>query len=337
MACSNHIFIILVVVLMLLVVAKGQFTTESDSIDYQSVTETYEESESIKSTELSSESSAEPTSEPTTEPKSEPTSVEPFTVGKPTNKMNTTDELPVVVPSKPLGPYEFQVLDDDTGKVCIKAYIEAELIVHYISSKKTSLQQATIPVDTKSEVEGTCNQEQAILTLVWSSKYQYSLQTTFNMINDSVKCSNSKNGMCWMLTSIQFTYNSADSTYFYHAKDARKKTVQSSVNKEFFKTPDTMSQTCNKDVLLKLPAASDNNKDEVDIKFIKLHIQPFSLVNSTYGPRKECEEGNAGSQSVVSVAVGATLGVVILIVIIIYAVGRRIGAINDRTGYKSVD
>ncbi|XP_033110466.1 lysosome-associated membrane glycoprotein 5-like [Anneissia japonica] len=243
------------------------------------------------------------------------------------------------VSSKPLGPYEFQVLNDDTGEVCIKAHLEAEVIVHYISSKKTSLQQATIPVDPKANVDGSCSSQQAVLTLKWS---KFTLKTTFNMINDSLKCSNSKNERCWMLTSIQFTYDS-NSKYFNHAKDARVKMVQSSVNKEFFRTPDTMSQSCDKDVLLKLPSTKDKNKDEVDIKFIKLQIQPFSLINRnppnepTKFAGKECEEGNVGSQSAVSVAVGATLGVVILIVIIIYAVGRRIGAINDRTGYKSVD
>ena len=41
--------------------------------------------------------------------------------------------------------------------------------------------------------------------------------------------------------------------------------------------------------------------------------------------------------NVASIAVGATLACLILVVIIVYAVGRKMGAINDRSGYKSVE
>ena len=86
--------------------------------------------------------------------------------------------------------------------------------------------------------------------------------------------------------------------------------------------------TINKVLVLRAPVWYDISKS-----FICLCFFLFAL-------SAEICEGDKivkPTSNVASVAVGATLGCLILIVIIVYAVGRRMGSITDRTGYKAVE
>ncbi|XP_070577973.1 lysosome-associated membrane glycoprotein 5-like [Ptychodera flava] len=230
-------------------------------------------------------------------------------------------------------------LRDDNDEACLKAVFSAWMKVAYYSGKKKELREAQIPLPPKAKVGGRCGDiySQSILRLEWAGG-KYSLKITFQTDQSNSSSENPEEGT-WCAKSIQFTYDTSDSNYFDDAVDAGKKTVQTFDDITLFDTPLKSSYLC--ETQDNIAMESKDEEDKVIMRIADLQLQPYEIENGEFSEGNLCEadkENQRRIDSTVPIAVGAALGCLILLVIIVYAIGRRFGALGTGySGYKSVD
>ncbi|XP_038073647.1 lysosome-associated membrane glycoprotein 1-like [Patiria miniata] len=233
---------------------------------------------------------------------------------------------------------DFVVRNDD-GVVCLRACFAALLKVDYLGQDedgKAVNRTAEIPIPKKADVGGFCNRGpdgQAALELRWDEE-MYSLKITFQKQNSTIK----GDPNFWDARVIQFTFDTRDSYYFGAAFNAGERVVRTKKGATFFATPQGNSRVCEAEDDIVMQSTS-NNTEQVTLEISQLQLQPYGMQNGTFSEGVDCGEDliENPNTNVASIAVGATLACLILVVIIVYAVGRKMGAINDRSGYKSVE
>ncbi|XP_022099438.1 lysosome-associated membrane glycoprotein 1-like [Acanthaster planci] len=246
-------------------------------------------------------------------------------------------EEPTEQSPQEVGDFVVYYNGDDT--VCLRACFAAVLKVDYTGEDEDGEmvnQTAEIRVPEKADVGGFCNRgpdEQSTLQLEWDEG-MYDLKITFQKKNSTVK----GDPNFWEARKIQFTFDTRDGYYFDNAVDAGVRTVRTSPGATFFATPQGNSRICDAEDDITM-LSSTNTTERVTLKISQLQLQPYGMRNGTFGEGVDCGEDllENPNSNVASVAVGATLACLILVVLIIYAVGRKMGAINDRSGYKSVE
>ncbi|XP_033640464.1 lysosome-associated membrane glycoprotein 1-like [Asterias rubens] len=233
---------------------------------------------------------------------------------------------------------DFMVPSDGSSPICLRACFTASFVIDYVGldeDKKVVNRSTEIPVPKKANVGGQCGlrDDQSFLTLQWDEG-RYTLKITFQKKNATKK----GNPNFWEARMIKFTFDTGDTQYFDSAINAGSRVVHSDPSMRFFVTPIGNSRVCDSEDDIIMTSAG-NTTETVTMEISELQMQPFGMVNGTFGEESDCGKDLIANPStnVASIAVGATLACLILVVIIVYAVGRKMGAINDRSGYKSVE
>ncbi|XP_072032165.1 lysosome-associated membrane glycoprotein 5-like [Amphiura filiformis] len=266
---------------------------------------------------------------------------------KPSEKGEATSavvptQTPTTQEPLPTADYKYEDID---GNVCLRLCLKAKFEIPYTALGPDGMElpkTAEVPFsDFKVKIGGDCDSgkkpgEAQILNVQWGPFLDREAAYSFKM-----KFSKTRSGDTddWLAEDLEFTYNTEDTTYFEDAADPGKVTVRVDSKAEFFETPYRSAYTCQADDSIEL-SSSDKMHTSV-LKIDEIRLQPFMKPknNGTFSEEEPCESDKQKkpTSNVASIAVGATLGCLILIVIIIYAVGRRMGSITDRTGYKAVE
>ncbi|XP_072167093.1 lysosome-associated membrane glycoprotein 5-like [Diadema setosum] len=220
---------------------------------------------------------------------------------------------------------------DGEGNACIRACFSAVLNIFY-SNKESEEEEVTVPLPRKATATGSCGSAAlpALLSIQWSEG-KYNLKFTFENTTADGKES-------WKARKVQFTYNMSDPTYFKNPARAGVHTVRSESDDSFFKTPAKKSRKCDAESDIQLLGGSNNDTFKVLLELRNLQLQPYNVVDDSFSEAEVCKnDKTAEGTNMASIAVGATLALVILVVIAGYAIGRRMGAITDRTSYSSMD
>lgn len=261
-----------------------------------------------------------------------------------TSKIKATSEPPVAPttqadePEPSDEPLDFYYPDDPTsGPACVRlCFKSATIRVPYKATDEFTgevvQRSANISITSKAQVGGRCGNgknEPTRLYLQWGT----------NLLKFTFIKTRSGDTDNWEANPIQFTYNTSDMAYFENAVDAGERVVRTNPEIEFFESPWRSSYKCNSDSEVNMTSTDKSETGSLLLK--ELQLQPFmeEKANGKWGEVEQCESDKIvkPTSNVASVAVGATLGCLILIVIIVYAVGRKMGSITDRTGYKSVE
>ncbi|XP_054758154.2 lysosome-associated membrane glycoprotein 5-like isoform X2 [Lytechinus pictus] len=224
------------------------------------------------------------------------------------------------------------IIRDDNGKACIRACFSAVLNVFYTNQQSESA-EVKVPLPTKAAARGTCGTltDPASLSIQWNEG-KYNLKFLFE--------NKTENGAeSWNARSLTFSYDTTDDTYFEDAAEAGMKSVRSQVDDDdLFKTSAEKSRKCEMEDEIELVGGASNSTDKAILELSQLQIQPYHLLNDSFSKAQLCQnDKEAEGTNIASIAVGATLALVILVVIAGYAIGRRMGAITDRTSYSSME
>ncbi|XP_785141.3 lysosome-associated membrane glycoprotein 5 [Strongylocentrotus purpuratus] len=248
----------------------------------------------------------------------------------PTSADETTQAAQELTTSSPADRADFTIRDDN-GKACIRACFSAVFNVFY-TKKQNKNAQVKVPLPSKATAIGTCGSvnDHALLTIQWNEG-KFNLKFAFENKTENGKES-------WKVKKLQFSYNTSDDTYFEDAAGGGMKTVQSEDDDDdMFKTPAEKSRKCETEDDIELVGIG-NSTDKAILELRQLQLQPYHLLNDSFSKAQLCKnDKEALGTNIASIAVGATLALVILVVITGYAIGRRMGAITDRTSYSSME
>ncbi|PIK62660.1 putative lysosome-associated membrane glycoprotein 5 [Apostichopus japonicus] len=244
------------------------------------------------------------------------------TIAKTTTKKQSTSSPDSLI----LQRGEF-LLRDENGDICIKANFAINFKIYY-KSKLSDQNEPSIPLSAKASVGGECvsDENTAFLTLQWKED-KYTLKFTFKKVPVEKR---------WIGERIQLTYDERDNPDFEGAVNPRLYVVQSSERDTFFSTKLGHSRSCvsEHDITLK----NSESKDKVIMEITKLHLQPFDLKNGTFGEEIPCKSDlHKKGNNTASLVVGLLLAAFILVVIIGYAVGRKMGYITERSDYSTME
>ncbi|XP_078001154.1 lysosome-associated membrane glycoprotein 5-like [Glandiceps talaboti] len=230
-------------------------------------------------------------------------------------------------------------LEDKDGKPCLKAIFSAIFKIGYYSGseEESELKEARLALPQAAKVDGECDDiySPATLKLQWFGKYTLKMTFDTNQVNGS----DSDETGSWCAKSIHFTYDSSDEKYFIDAVNPGSKSVKTLEDVTLFDTPLKSAYICQTQDNIAMQ--SDDEENKVILSIADLQLQPYDIENGQFGEGSLCEadkEKQRRIDSTVPIAVGAALGCLILLVIIVYAIGRQFGALGTGySGYKSVD
>ncbi|XP_061091216.1 lysosome-associated membrane glycoprotein 2 isoform X1 [Conger conger] len=152
------------------------------------------------------------------------------------------------------------------------------------------------------EVNGDCSVNKSDSTLVLTS---ISVNLTFTFKED---------GKNFVLHAVSVTIRSANGTSFSAANSSLS----------LWKAAVGSSYMCNKE-------QSYIVTDSFSLDTFKLHVQPFQVTGDSFATAEECQ-ADLPVNYIVPIAVGVALGVLIIIVVVAYFIGRRR---NQTSGYES--
>lgn len=246
---------------------------------------------------------------------------------KPTTIEETSEKkLIKLEAASPIGQRGEFSLTNEEGEICLKALFEIIFKIYY-KSKTADENQVSIPLSAKANADGQCgsDKEDAILILQWDED-RYTLKFTFKK--------NPKERR-WVCERIQLTYDKQNNPDFAGAVNPGICVVHTDEGDTFFGTKLGMSRSCKTEDDKTL--ISDDKKNKVVMEITRLHLQPFDIVNGTFGEESPCPSDLKKKNNTASLVVGLLLAMFILIVISGYAVGRKMGYITERPGYSTME
>ncbi|XP_076877079.1 lysosome-associated membrane glycoprotein 2 isoform X2 [Brachyhypopomus gauderio] len=203
------------------------------------------------------------------------------------------------LPNPTVGDYSVRA--DPNASICLMAKMGLQF--SFISSVGAKMQ--TINVDPSPNVtaaNGTCGSfgSDAVLTLT-SDK----IAVQFTFTNQTNK---------FHLRVLNFTVDIGNGTKF----------VEINSNLSLWEASLGSSYMCRKE-------QSYNITDKLTLNTFELQVQPFGVIDDKFSTAEECFL-DADLSFLVPIAVGVALGLLIVLVLISYLIGRR----KSRTGYQSV-
>ncbi|XP_064484141.1 lysosome-associated membrane glycoprotein 1-like [Ornithodoros turicata] len=226
----------------------------------------------------------------------------------------------VVVPAKaPIPEFSFGVWNPVDGTVCILAKFQAFFTISYNS--RGGHQTVTIKMPETAKSKGVCATEttEPILELTWPI-------FRFTMLFARTPGDKNDKGS-WSVHSLTLQFNT-NSQFFPGAINTGVRTARSGDNMTLFETPMGESYFCPTPKLVTL--TESRGARHVAVQFKDLRIQAYEFLG-TYGPAHRCSQVRmAGVQDpfpqdeTVPIAVGSTLAVMAVAVVVGYAIYRSV-------------
>jgi len=200
------------------------------------------------------------------------------------------------------------------GSLCILATLSASFDISYkIAGGKDSSAAFTLPEKDVivSTEESTCDDDAVKLVLSWGDGYSLNFDFKKEDKNSS-----------WDVQEIKLTYNTSDSTVFTNSSESGAKTVKNMDS--YFKTKMNVAYVCNKETKIKF----DDKESSVTLKNLKVQAYKFKSKSDFSTTVNKCSSDTGGGAAqekdiTVPIAVGATLAILIVVLIIAYFVGKR--------------
>lgn len=227
---------------------------------------------------------------------------------------------PPVPPRAPIPEFSFGVWSATDGTVCILAKFQVFFTITYAS--RGGLQTVTLKMPESAKAKGICATEdqEPVLELTWPV-------FRFILMFSRVPPVNDKGRGSWKVSGMEIQFNT-NSPFFPGATNAGKRTARSSDNMTLFETPMGESYFCPTPKLVTLTDSRGGRK--VAVQFKDLRIQAYDF-QGTYGPAHRCSQVRmAGVQDpfpqdeTVPIAVGSTLAVAAVAVVVGYALYRSV-------------
>ncbi|XP_077522308.1 lysosome-associated membrane glycoprotein 5 [Amblyomma americanum] len=227
---------------------------------------------------------------------------------------------PAVPPRAPIPEFSFGVWNATDGTVCILAKFQVFFTITYAS--RGGLQTVTLKMPESAKAKGICATEdqEPVLELTWPV-------FRFILMFSRVPPVNDKGRGSWKVSGMEIQFNT-NSPFFPGATNAGKRTARSSDNMTLFETPMGESYFCPTPKLVTLTDSRGGRK--VAVQFKDLRIQAYDF-QGTYGPAHRCSQVRmAGVQDpfpqdeTVPIAVGSTLAVAAVAVVVGYALYRSV-------------
>ncbi|XP_054712967.1 lysosome-associated membrane glycoprotein 5-like [Uloborus diversus] len=218
---------------------------------------------------------------------------------------------------------------DRNGKICILAKFTATFVITYDSIGGEQTITVNMPED--AEARGRCGtfDKGPFLELSWPG---FRLVMTFTEVNPKEKIEN------WELISMELLYNTA-SALFDGASNVGKKTAHS-LEDDLFSTPYGKSYFCpSPDVI----AMYNSKREKVVLARMKdVRLQVYDVQNAKFSQIQRCSLVRIGGipepfgqDETVPIAVGSTLAVVSVLVVIGYALWRNLS--TRKTDYDTME
>lgn len=227
---------------------------------------------------------------------------------------------PLVPPKAPIPEFSFGVWNATDGTVCILAKFQVFFTITYAG--RGGLQTVTLKMPESAKAKGICPTEdqEPVLELTWPVFRFILMFSRVPPVNDKGKGS-------WKVSGLEIQFNT-NSPFFPGATNAGKRTARSPENMTLFETPMGESYFCPTPKLVTLTDSRGGRK--VAVQFKDLRIQAYEF-QGTYGPAHRCSQVRmAGVQDpfpqdeTVPIAVGSTLAVAAVAVVVGYALYRSV-------------
>lgn len=226
----------------------------------------------------------------------------------------------VVPPKAPVPEFSFGVWNTTDGTVCILAKFQAFFTITYAS--RAGPQTVTLKMPETANSKGICASEdqEPVLEITWPVFRFILMFARIPPVNDKGRGS-------WKVSSLEIQFNT-NAPFFPGAINAGKRTARSSENLTLFETPMGESYYCPTPNLVTLTDSRRGRKVAVQFKDLRLQAYDFQ---GTYGPAHRCSQVRmAGVQDpfpqdeTVPIAVGSTLAVAAVAVVVGYALYRSV-------------
>ncbi|XP_042909596.1 lysosome-associated membrane glycoprotein 5 isoform X1 [Parasteatoda tepidariorum] len=218
---------------------------------------------------------------------------------------------------------------DGNGKICILAKFAASFKITYPSIAGEQHISVNMPEDAK--VKGRCGtfDREPILELAWPG---FRLVMSFTVVNPK------ENQNTWELLSMELLYDTA-SPLFDGATNVGKKTVRT-LEDGLFATPYGKSYFCPSPDVIPM---YDSRKERVVLTRMKdVHLQMYDVQMGKFSQFQRCSLVRIGGlpepfglDETVPIAVGSTLAVMSVLVVLGYALWRNVA--TRKTDYDTVE
>ncbi|KAK4825154.1 hypothetical protein QYF61_024151 [Mycteria americana] len=221
---------------------------------------------------------------------------------------------------------------------CLMAEFAAKFIVPYDvwASNYVDLitEQADIPLSRGAEMKGKCGTNESELEISWLEQ-AYTLKLFF--LKEGHNSSRGQEAF-WRLSRIQFTYDTAERTYFKDAVSPGKHTA-SSHRLSALVTPAGKSYECQAQQTISL-ISSDHQKS-VQLLLSEVRVQPFDITaDFVFSEEHKCPvDQREQLEETLPLILGLILGLVIVITLCVYHIHHKLTANQvqiprDRSQYK---
>ncbi|XP_026700491.1 lysosome-associated membrane glycoprotein 5 [Athene cunicularia] len=194
--------------------------------------------------------------------------------------------------------------------------------------------KADIPLSRGAEMKGKCSANESELEISWLEQ-AYTLKLFF--LKEGHNTSRGQEAF-WRLSRIQFTYDTAERTYFKDAVNPGKHTA-SSHRLSALVTPAGKSYECQAQQTISL-ISSDQQKP-VQLLLSEVRVQPFDIAaDFVFSEEHKCPvDQREQLEETLPLILGLILGLVIVITLCIYHIHHKLTANQvqiprDRSQYK---
>ncbi|NWU56518.1 LAMP5 protein, partial [Dromas ardeola] len=208
---------------------------------------------------------------------------------------------------------------------CLMAEFAAKFIVPYDVWASNYVDVTDIPLSRGAEVKGKCGTNESELEISWLEQ-AYTLKLFF--LKEAF----------WRLSRIQFTYDTAERTYFKDAIVPGKHTA-SSHRLSALVTPAGKSYECQAQQTISL-VSSDHQKS-VQLLLSEVRVQPFDITaDFVFSEEHKCPvDQREQLEETLPLILGLILGLVIVITLCVYHIHHKLTANQvqiprDRSQYK---
>ncbi|XP_013780891.1 lysosome-associated membrane glycoprotein 5-like [Limulus polyphemus] len=227
---------------------------------------------------------------------------------------------PPGLPKQPAPEFAFPVWDSD-GNLCLLGKFSATFAITYTSQGGD--QTISVKLPEQPTTKGRCgtSDQDPVLELSWPG-FRFSMIFTKTLPTE-------KDGIpSWSVISLELLYNTAG-PLFPGATNGGKKTARSADNTTLFETPFGKSYFCPSPEVIPL---YDSKRNKVTI--VRLHdvqLQPYDVKNGVFSAVQRCSQVKIGGMvepfsqdETVPIAVGSTLAVMAILVVLGYAIYRSV-------------
>jgi len=218
-------------------------------------------------------------------------------------------------------------LPKSSQNLCFAARFDLTLNVEYLKfDGKKNITKIPLNNETFQSYDGTCLAVDSIHTLTITMLDKLTTITFYFSINK-------KNQTSLSQISTSITINNNTNYFLNYSKNVEGLHIFLA-NESLFTTDRSNSYRCNtKTTIANFQSVRNVTITSIDIQ--NLRIQPFvdtAVIFNNYAVEKVCTMDIIKNSNLIPIIVGVCLGILVIIVLIAYLIGRR----RNRNGYQSV-